>query len=86
MELTAADRLTDAAIVYALELAEAANRPSGVFGRIDLPRVRCDLAALGEGRAEVFEEARARLVAGGFPSSVDLVDGAALWSAFVTDD
>jgi len=86
MELTDADRLTDAAIVYGLELAEAANRPAGVFGRIDLPRVRCDLAALGQGRPEVFEAARARLVAGGFPRSVELVDGAALWAAFVSDD
>jgi hypothetical protein len=86
VELTAADRLTDAANVYALELAEAAHRPSGVFGRIDLPRVRCDLAAIGEGRPEVFEEARGRLAAGGFPRAVELVDGAALWAAFVSDD
>lgn len=86
MELTAADRLTEAAIVYAMELAEQANRPSGGFGRIDLPTVRCELAALGQGRPEVFEEARGRLLAGGFPQSAELVDGAALWAAFVSDD
>jgi hypothetical protein len=79
---SAGDRAADAAVVFALELAQPAAGDGGELGRLDRDVACSKLVQISGWQPTVLHQARGAIDAGRDPAAHELLAAAALWAAW----